>query len=146
MYFSSPTDPFYFPETNVCEFSLDLDNGFGVHYIADKTYLQSGCTIYAVKSGSVKSSDGVTVSSTLNIDSSQKSKSTSDIISSINYDKTDTDAFKKIISNAESPLLALFDATKLYTLSDSTLPSDELLKEHLIKINCLFENYNIRMI
>lgn len=86
------------------------------------------------------------VSSTLNINSSQKSKSTSDIIRSINYDKTDTDAFKKIISNAKSPLLALFDATKLYTLSDSTLPSDELLKEHLIKINCLFENYNIRMI
>ena len=80
MYFSSPTDLFYFPETNVCEFSLDSDNGFGVHYIADKTYLQSGCTIYAVKSGSVKSSDGVTVSSTLNIN-----KTEADVKKGCNY-------------------------------------------------------------
>lgn len=67
MYFSSPTDLFYFPGSNICEFSTDLSDGFGVYYTADKTYLQSGSNIYAVSSGAVNTSDGVTVKSALNI-------------------------------------------------------------------------------
>lgn len=74
--------------------------------------------------------------------------SNSDIISSITYKKNlpYAEELKKVLDNPSSPILALFDKEKLFELSQSVSFSNEWLVEHILKINYLFENYNVRMI
>ena len=128
------------------QYMLINRNGFVI-----KPLFSSGCAIYKCSPHYcevIKDLLLPSVRATLSIDSSQKSLSTSDIISSVKYD-TDLPSdviFEKIIKNPNSPLTALFDAKKLDKLTKSEQPSDAILREHLIKINYLFENYKVRMI
>lgn len=74
--------------------------------------------------------------------------SNSDIISTITYGENIDckEALKEVLANISSPLFAIFDKEKLFALSENSTFSDEWLIEYLLKINYLFENFNIRLV
>lgn len=67
VYFSSPTDPFYFPESNILEFPCNVSSGFSSHVCGDTVFCVFSDAVYAVNGIKSYRSGGVTAYNTLNI-------------------------------------------------------------------------------
>lgn len=67
IYFSSPNEPMYFPESNSCEFDCTADGGFSSFRCKDTVFIVFSGEIYAAKQAVSHISGGVTAYNTMNI-------------------------------------------------------------------------------